>query len=222
MEPITRGEEEIAYPPALLVPAELPFYPWEIKGSPHLRPIQKEDLQCKGRKTRPAKLLPNGESHSDCDGSLDHGLPVKIQPILLTLLNWVQEKTGQEVVITSGHRCPRHQTYLNAAPKAQSTKHQVGAEVNFYVRGWEEKPEEIIGLLFQYYNAPSKRWDKETDVRTTPWYNDEIFVKLYQKDEGRDEDNAHSFPFIDLQIRSDKETGEKIQYTWKGSQEYFR
>ncbi len=217
-----RGAEEIAYPPQLLIPAELPSYPWEIKGHPNLRPIQKEDLHCQGRRDHPPKLLANGESHNDCDGPLEHGLPVRVQPILMTLLNWIQEKTGQEVVITSGHRCPRHQTYLNSSSKALSSKHQVGAEVNFYVKGWEERPEDVVNIIFEFYKAAPKKWDKETDVRTTPWYNDEVFVKIYQKDEGRDEDNAHGFPFIDIQVRYDNEKGEKVQYTWKGSQEYYR
>lgn len=217
-----RGTEEIAYPSQLLIPAELPSYPWEIKGHQNLRPIQKEDLHCQGRRDHHPKLLANGESHNDCDGPLEHGLPVRVQPILMALLNWIQEKTGQEVVITSGHRCPRHQTYLNSSSKALSSKHQVGAEVNFYVKGWEERPEEVVNILFEYYKTAPKKWDKETDVRTTPWYNDEVFVKLYQKDEGRDEDNAHGFPFIDIQVRYDSEKGEKVQYTWKGSQEYYR
>jgi len=213
--PILRSSEERAYPPPLLTEAELPSYPWEIKGHPELRPIQKEDLHCQGRRDHTPKILSNGESHQDCDGPLEHGLPVTVQPILVTLLNWIQEKTGCEVVVTSGHRCPRHQTYLNASSKALSSKHQVGAEVNFYVKGWEDRAEEVIGLLFDYYNADPKRWDRETDVRTVPWYNDEVFVKLYQKDEGRDEDNSHGFAFIDIQVRG-------VQYTWKGSQEYYR
>ncbi len=219
-----------------MIPQQLPSYPWETAGAPHLRPITKEHFRCRGRRSHPPKPNHNGELQGDCDGYFEHGLPVRngeegVQPILIELLNILQEKTKNQVIVTSGHRCPKHQAYLYSHPKAQASKHQVGAEVAFYIPNWE--PENLIPIIENFYKSHSryeqrpsylhfKRWDKETDVRTPPWYNEEIFIKIYQQDEGRNEDNSHPFPYLSIQVRYDMEKGEKVQYTWKGSQEYFR
>ena len=31
---------------------------------------------------------------------------------------------------------------------------------------------------------------------TIPWFNKEIFIKLYRKSEGRDGDNRHPYPYL--------------------------
>ena len=139
----------------------------------------------------PAKPLPC----SDCEGSRRHGLPIiqgkeGVYPILLDLLNYLQKKTGKRVIITCGHRCPAHNTYSDPSRKPHS-KHQIGAEVDFYVQGMEERPQEIAGLLMQYYQeTPSTKTTRNSlnssamrkpDTEIQPWMNKEIFIKLYQK-----------------------------------------
>ena len=182
--------------------------------------------------------MASGELQYDCDGLIDHGLPVRdgkegVQPILVELLNYLQSELKAPVRITSGHRCPKHQSYMDPSPKAQGTKHLIGAEVAFYIEGFEEKIFDLIPPIEAFYkNHPRykdrtafqtfKRWDKETDVRTTPWYNEEIFIKLYQADEGRNLDNTHPYPYLSIQVRLDFEKSEKVQYTWKGGEHYFR
>ena len=102
----------------------------------------------------------------------------------------------------------------------------IGAEVDFYVQTYEEKPEEIITLIQQYYQETPfytgqkdyqafLRWEKpDTDVSTPPWYNKEIYMKLYKKQEGRNLDNAHTYPYLSIQVRYDKEHQEKVNYSW--------
>jgi hypothetical protein len=99
----------------------------------------------------------------------------------------------------------------------------------------EERPQEIIGLLMQYYHEnPTyknekeflefKRYDKaDSRVAIQPWFNKEIFIKLYQKNEGRDADNRHPHPYLSIQVRYDRDRKERVLYDWnKANQNYHR
>lgn len=241
-EPIARRHDEYAFvlpPPVKTATAS---YPWEEEqAAPHLK-ITKEFFRCKGSALNPPRaILENGETkkYLDCGGSDSHSLPLNdnkefIYPILLNLLNDIQKQTGKKVVITSGHRCPEHNAYIDPSKGNQFSKHQIGAEVSFYVRGLEEKPERVVALLQKYFQETAKyqglkeyqefeRWDKTTDVLTQPWYNREIFIKLYRKNEGRNLDNRHPYPYISVQIRYDFDAKEKVNYSWdKAFRNYMR
>jgi hypothetical protein len=103
----------------------------------------------------------------------------------------------------------------------------IGAEVDFYVQGMEHRPEEVVQLLMLYYKEKEwyggdktytefQRFDKKTvNVTTPPWFNKEIFIKLYQKQEGRDFDNRHPYPYLSIQVRHDKERDEKVTCDWQ-------
>ncbi len=154
-----------------------------------------------------------------------------VYPILLELLNYLQKKTGKRVVITCGHRCPAHNVYADPSKENRTSKHQMGAEVDFYIQGMEERPQEIIGLLMQYYQTSPdkelvefKRYDKpDARVSIQPWFNKEIFIKLYQKAEGRDADNRHPHPYLSIQVRYDRERKERVVYDWeKAAKNYHR
>ena len=238
-EPIYRACGESFYP--IETPTHTPrsAYPWESEDN--LPKISKEFFRCKGNIGNPSLLIPNEPNPlTDCNGSACHGLPIihgkeRIYPVLVDLLNYVQKKTGKRVVITCGHRCPAHNTYADPSKENQTSKHQIGAEVDFYVQGMEERPLEIAGLIMQYFQEmPAYAQDKEClefkryllgDSKTAiqPWMNKEIFMKIYQKDEGRDHDNRHPYPYLCLQVRFDKETKEKVVYNWaKAHQGYPR
>ena len=171
------------------------------------------------------------ESISDCGGRSRHGLPIihgkeGVYPILIDLLNYIQRKTGRRVVITCGHRCPAHNTYADCSKENRISKHQIGAEVDFYVQGMEERPLEIVGLAMQYFQeSPVYANDKEyldfqrytgSDTQTAiqPWFNKELLIKVYQKDEGRDQDNRHPHAYICFQVRFDKKSKERVVYSW--------
>ncbi len=218
-------------------------YPWEKGGIGNLPKITKEYFRCKGSNLNPVHIVQqNGEPLRcfDCGGTEKHSLPLRddkefIYSILIDLLNHLQSKTGKRVVITSGHRCPEHNAYVDASPSNQHSKHMIGAEVSFYVHTFEEKPEAIIKLLQDYYkNNPKytgqkefeefQRYEKnDTDVTTSPWYNKEIFVKLFKKKEGRDFDNRHPYPYLSIQVRYDIATKEKVVFSWeKAHKNYLR
>lgn len=209
-------------------------YPWEKGQTDHGSKITKEFFRCKGSSLNPVHTVEEkGElvRFFDCGGAEKHSLPLRdnkefIYPILIELMNYIQVKTQKRVVITSGHRCPEHNTYVDASVANQSSKHLIGAEVSFYVQGMEEQPEEIIKHIQDYYKCTSRyqglkdyqefhRYEKDdVNVVTQPWCNKEIFIKLFRKKEGRNFDNRHPYPYISVQVRFDRDTQQKVIYTW--------
>lgn len=202
-------------------------YPWEhtLSGS-HLR-VTKEYFRCRGSARHPPKSV-EGQRLFDCSGS--HSLPLRdnkefIWPRLISILNEIQAKTNKRVVITCGHRCPTHNTYSDPSRYNQASKHQIGAEVDFYVEGMENEPEKVVQLIMdQFPHETFVRYEKGgLNVAIQPWFNKEIFIKLYQSHEGRDLDNNHPYPYISIQMRYDPETKEWVTYSWeKAFKHYLR
>ncbi len=212
-------------------------YPWEQTYSGKYPIITKEYFRCKGSSLNPPHVDHKDPSrpanYFDCGGSQKHSLPLRgdkefIFPIVIELLNYIQTKTKSKVVITCGHRCPVHNAYADNAPSNQHSKHMIGAEVDFYVQGMEQRPQEVIDLIMNYYKETStyqnnkdyqlfQRMEKITDssLSTPPWYNKEILIKLFKKTEGRDFDNRHPYPYISLQVRFDRELNEKTVSSWQ-------
>jgi len=219
-------------------------YPWEIGNSDKYPRITKEFFRCKGSILNPVRIVQNvGEEPQrfyDCGGSQKHSLPVRegkefIFPVLIDLLNYLQQKTGKRIVITSGHRCPEHNSYADSSKENQYSKHMIGAEVSFYIQGMEETPELVVSLIKDFYKEASKhkglkdfsdfqRYEKgDTNVVIQPWYNKEVFVKIFGKKEGRNFDNRHPYPYISIQVRFDTDLQEKVIYTWdKAFNSYMR
>lgn len=217
-------------------------YPWEGTFIGSYPKITKDFFRCKGSTLNPMKTALNRLDQTvylfDCGGSGAHSLPVKeqeefIYPILIDLLNYIQFQTHKKVIITSGHRCPAHNAYADTSKENQYSKHQVGAEVDFYVEGLEKKPGKVIDLILRYYEinplyqdkseyTQFQRYHKSTDVLTAPYYNKEVFVKLYQKNEGRDLDNEHPHPYISIQVRFDKDENRPVSYNWHSAMNGFR
>lgn len=200
--------------------------------------ISKEFFRCKGHFSHPPalELRETGEQiyHYDCTG---HSLPLRdgkefIYPALIELLNYVQNETGCKVVITSGHRCPLHNSYVDYSTRNWASKHMIGAEVDFYVEGYEENPLAIIALVQDYYQkmfpfssgyTDFERYEKGgLNVSTQPWYNKEIFIKLYLADEGRNYDNSHRYPYIGIQLRHDRDLDSKVVFDPIEAQNYLR
>jgi hypothetical protein len=102
----------------------------------------------------------------------------------------------------------------------------IGAEVDFYVEGMEAQPEAIAQMIMDYFSKASFYKDKKeytkflrleahmTNVSTPPWYNKEVLIKMYHKNEGRDLDNKHPYPYLSLQVRYDRDLEEKVTYSW--------
>lgn len=233
-EYIFRQSTDRQFPIPEQVALQTKSYPWEEGKVGRLPKITKEFFRCKGSSLNPSRTeVVNGENvtYYDCGGADKHSLPLfdgkeNVYPVLIDLLNYIQSVTKKRVIITSGHRCPDHNNYLDASTAAQMTKHTIGAEVSFYVLGFEDKPESIVKIIQSYYAQDPlvkndkkytefKRYEKtDTDVVTPPWMNHEIFVKLYRKKEGRNHDNRHPYPYLSIQVRFDRKKNERVVYSW--------
>ncbi len=104
--------------------------------------ITKDFFRCKGNPLNPQRIENkdlNTKVYLDCEGSAKHGLSLinskeGVYPILIDLLNYIQRKTNKKVVITCGFRCPKHNEYADILNNAKSSKHMIGAEVDFMFR----------------------------------------------------------------------------------------
>ena len=217
-------------------------YPWEESLVGNQVKITKEFFYCKGTpNNQPIIKHINGQPTYtfDCGGNTQHSLPLKkrkefVYPALIDILNYIQEKTKKKVVITCGHRCPTHNTYSDVSAFNRTSKHMIAAEVDFYVKGLEWRPEVVIKCIQEYYLDNKRyvdderfrtfhRYEQETNVTTLPWYNKEIFVKLFKKDEGRDLDNNHRFPYISIQLKWDRDEEKPVTYSWnRAFNDYLR
>ncbi|KIC72486.1 hypothetical protein DB41_KK00120 [Neochlamydia sp. TUME1] len=237
-EYIYRRHNEYLFKPEPATQSAPILYSWENNS---FHSITKEYFRCKGSSLNPPHVVQRKQEtlrFFDCGGAERHSLPLHndkefVYPILINLLNYLQHKSGKKIVITSGHRCPQHNIYVDDSIENQSSKHMIGAEVSFYVQGWEDKPAEIIKLIHHYYSETPKykglkdfqefsRYEKQdTNVSTLPWMNKEVFVKLFKKKEGRNFDNRHPYPYISIQVRYDMETQTKVFYSWEKAHRNF-
>lgn len=221
-----------------LQPEKRQAYPWEEGWVCDCPKITKNYFRCQGSALNPYRIIERNKSAErlyDCGGPQKHSLPIKdqeefIYPILIDLLNHIQSKTGKRVIITCGHCCPEHNAYLSPTGLNIPSKHMIGAEVDFYVQGMEYNPQEVVELIFNYYKdnpkyegkkefIDFKRIEKnEKDQQAfviAPWANKEIYIKILTKNEGRDFDNRHPYPYICIQVRYDMEKRENVFYSWE-------
>lgn len=240
-EYIFRHHDESLMQVEPMSPLKREAYPWEEDWQCNYPKITKDFFRCQGSNLNPAHLIQKEKEilrFYDCGGAQKHSLPLRdqkefIYPILIDLLNYLQTKTGKRVVVTCGHCCPDHNAYLNPSVTNQSSKHMLGAEVDFYVQGMEQQPQQVIDLILAYYREQTKykglkefeefkRLEKEDkNLSTSPWYNKEILVKLFKKNEGRDFDNRHPYPYICIQVRYDWDRDEGVTYSWDKAFRHF-
>lgn len=242
-EYIYRHQTPTFTPPPPLPIARTPWS-WERRFATKFPEITKEFFRCRGNPTNPMIALgEEGKENKiplmirDCRGSDRHSLPLYegrefIYPCLIELLNYLQQKTQKRVVITTGHRCPDHALYADPSSQGRPSKHLIGAEVDFYIEGMQGCPEAVVALIQTYYREhppysgdPSyELFKRNTSAKltTAPWYNKEIGIRLYLPHEGRDGDNQHPYPYLALEVRYDREKGERVQFDDKRARQYLR
>ena len=228
-QPLVRQKHEKSLPQGEMIPIEREKYPWEKQLSGRYSPITKEHFRCKGNPLNP-QIQVASETDAvrvlrDCGGIDKHSLPVKgdkefIYPVLIEILNEIQKKTSAKVVITCGHRCAEHNSYSDQSPTGKFSKHMIGAEVDFYVEGYENKPQEILQVVRQFYlENPRYQGLKEFQIfnkaTANKIENKEIAVTINPKNEKRDYDNRHPYPYLTLDLKYDFDSKKKVEYTWK-------
>jgi len=234
VEKILRSNNDSYFKSKDLQKNTLDLYPYEEETAGFFK-ISKEFFRCKGNPLNPERVdtsnPDNVKVYLDCIGPNKHSLPLingkeGVYPVLIDILNFIQRKTKKRVVITCAHRCPKHNSYADISNIAKTSKHMIGAEVDFYVQGLENSPLKIMDLIFDFYKEDSRyrgnaeyekfiQYQKDTDVSTPPWHNKEIFVKLYQYNEGRDFNNRHPYPYICIQVLYDRASKQKVNYSWE-------
>ena len=207
------------------------IYPWEDKlvgGYPRITPAF---FQCNGSiKNREKTVMIDQEKRLlfDCDGYASHGLPLRknkeyIFVAFIDILNYLQDLFKKKVVVTCGHRCPKHNMYIDASKENSFSTHQIGGKVSFYIQGIERDPERVLQAIKKYYlTHPQFKTDiaystfKSRPEKTgiSAWYNKEIRLKIYPSDVGRNEDNKHPYPYISMEILYDRETKKRVYYHW--------
>ncbi len=229
-EPISRYSHQKLFPDPHIVKAPTPTYPWEERHIGDLPRITRDFFHCRGVKSHPEKITKNrfGDpvAYFDCNGSDSHGLPMRegeeyIYPILPDLLNHLQRTFNKKVIITSGHRCPTHNRYIGGR---SNSKHLVGAEVDFYVEGMENKPGIVARALKDYYQErDSGRPEYTTFLKTqSGWSNKEVTIRIDDAPYGRLLDNNFNHPHLTIEVRYDREKRRRVQYNWHTAVTYQR
>ncbi|MCI5052382.1 MAG: D-Ala-D-Ala carboxypeptidase family metallohydrolase [Simkaniaceae bacterium] len=203
-EPIYRHADERLFPTFTLNHTPRDPYPWEQDR--HLPRITKDYFRCRGDYRRKEIIkrnhLGNPYALIECRA---HSLPIRserefIYPALISALNSLQKRLQKKVVITSGHRCPFHNRYIGAPG---NSKHLVGAEVDFYVEGYEKRPGVVIQALTEEGGFLRNG---------NTWSNRDLAIHLVPSGEGRSLDNDHPYPYISLEVL--REEGKRVLYNW--------
>jgi len=223
---IFRSKSDERVPKKAVASTDVPQYPWNDSTS-SLQVVTKEFFRCKGSSLNPPHIIyENGKEKDrtwDCGGVERHGLPVRngeeyVYPALLEILNFIQTSLKKPVIITSGHRCPSHEQYVGST----SSKHLIAAAVSFMVEGHETRPERVVREIVRYYEVnPLFAGIKFTQTETG-WKNKEVFFRVYTPTDGRNLDNRHPFPYIELEVRFDRQLSKPVTFSWGEAQTYLR
>lgn len=201
---------------------EVNSYFWENKTKNNIMHVTKEYFRCKGNFSNPPIKTVSGEvekDYYDCQGYAEHSLPVKegrefVYPAFIQILNYIQEKVGKKVIITCGHRCPKHNLY--AEPLETKSKHLIGAEVDFYVLGLEHNPEKVVSCIKNYYAENFSHLgllQDKTSLEVKTFENQEIILRVYGEKQKRDFDNKHSYPYLSMELKYDRDSKKPIVYS---------
>lgn len=152
--------------------------------------------RCTGGEVR----LPGGQLRRDCHKGRRPAIPMA--SAILRLMEKLRCRVGDKVVVTSGYRSPAHNAYLWAWVAARRpgrnsvsrrSRHTGGGAVDFYVKGYSHpRLIKLARMLKQWAGKLPKplRGSRES-----------IWVRVYRKEEGREPDNLHPFPYIHLELR---------------------
>jgi hypothetical protein len=238
-DPIVRLSSELYFTNSLPRRKEKEKYPWEERYIGSFTKITKESFRCRGSSSHGERMIINSDGLEerlvDCEGLGSHSLPVRegeefIYDILIDLLNHVQAKNKKRVIITSGYRCPIHNRYCNHTKINASSKHQIGGEVDFYVEGMEQDVEVIVEQLIDYYKEQEPSYQQfrkvireKNGIQYPVWSNKEISISISHYKISGDLDNAFSHPYITIDLKLDRERGERVEYSWqKANNGYMR
>lgn len=225
-EKIYRLSDEYFYVKDDAILVERDLYPWETKSS--FSKITISDFRCRGSEKN-QKLSIGKEIISDCNGLHDHGLPYKngkefVYPVLVEILNFVQEATGRQVIVLSGHRCPIHHKYVTSG-RGRLSKHMIGARADFYLKGYKVAGEQILKTIESFYKEESSEYRHFFSIQKKDggliYKNKEI--KLYLNSEKNLLIDKIDEQVITIEVCYDREENQEVVLDWdKAYRGYIR
>ena len=225
VEKIYRLSHEKVYVEEDRVLATRELYPWE--NETEFAKITMNTLRCRGDNTHVPRHKKDKE-YVDCNGMHDHGLPYVdgeefVYPVLVSLLNKIQNSFNKRLIVTSGHRCPRHNNYLTLGA-SKISKYMIGAKVDFYVEGMEEGVDDVIERIMYLYENDSdeyRRFTKTTGQGHFPaWRNKEISISASSEGE-HSVTLKKNHPVITVEVRWDRERNQRVNLDWKKAYQGF-
>lgn len=184
-------------------------------------PLTPEHFRCKGSHHNPiTKHTIDGKQtyFQDCDGSHTHSLPIidgkqTVYPHLIELLNHVQDVTGRQIRVLTGHRCYIHQSYLSSEMKDLTSAYQLGAAADVCFQSSSTGLKEIIHAIMDWYeqtNLPGSTFNANSD--SNRWSNRYVQLSYH---ETTDIDTKYKGPHISITLKVDPSTGKKITYSYR-------
>jgi hypothetical protein len=224
-EKIYRLSSERVYKETDMELASRELYPWE--NETEFSKITMNTLRCRGNISH-KKRVKDKKEYEDCGGMHHHGLPYIdgeefVYPVLISLLNKVQNSLNKKVVVTSGHRCPKHNSYLTLGT-SRISKYMIGAKVDFYVEGLEDNYEDVIERIMYLYEGEKEEYSlfkKIAAKGSSPsWRNKEVIITTAH-------DGEHTVllkknhPVISIEVRYDRERDARVILDWKKAYQGF-
>lgn len=217
-EKIYRNSDEFFYQEDHLVIAEKTFYPWQSRSN--FTQITMNTLRCRGSDSHKSYKI-GKKTVEDCNGLHDHGLPYKdkqefVYPVLIDTLNYLQDSLQKEVVVVSGHRCPKHHRYVTRG-QSRLTRYMIGAKVDFYIKGYENDLGKVIETIATRYANDEKRYKEFVKSAqkdgTYSFRNKELRISYGVNAEAKKFDNVH-FAVISLEVLYDREKDQRVYLEW--------
>lgn len=187
----------------------------------HTTRINKYHFCCGGSIEHPIYETDKGW-FSDCSGGQVHSLPLKdneewISPILITLLNDLQDHFETAAVVLCGHCCPIHYRYRIEKGQRAVRRHMMGAAVDFKLK---KKPaQQTIDYLVEranWYSAdPLSPIDPTYSHSTKAWKNRHFKIHLLENYES-DQTAA-----IRIEVFHDPIIDETIRFQWDTTEQLY-
>jgi hypothetical protein len=225
IEKIYRLSEEKVYLHEELKLCKRELYPWENESE--FPKITIDHFRCRGNLNNKERHA-LGQTFQDCKGLYEHGLPYVdgeefVFPALLSILNKLQNRLEKKINITSGHRCPKHNSYVTLGT-SKLTRFMIGAKVEFYIEGMEKNPQNGIEAIIDLYKLDTEKYANFEKIRkddgSFKWQNKEIALSIEQKGEHSVLDNLNH-PVISIEILFDREKNESVILDWNKAYKGF-
>ena len=197
-----------------------PSYPWDpmLSNTPR---INKYHFCCRGSIEHPVYQTDKGW-FSDCAGGQVHSLPLRedeewISPVLIVLLNDLQDYFQTTAQVQCGHCCPIHYRYRIEKGERAVRRHMIGAAVDFTLK--HKSVDDVIPYLIErvnlYSSHPLSSIDPAYAQAPSAWKNKHF--KIHTLDNYSQEKSKA----IRIEVFHDPILDENIRFQWDATEQLF-